>query len=454
MNNELKSYPQMKYTSIEWLGYIPQHWNCVKLGSKFRERRTKVSDKEYMPLSVTKHGIVPQLATAAKSNDGDNRKLVKNGDFVINSRSDRKGSSGLSKHNGSVSLINIVLAPHQIDPQYAHYLFKSNRFVEEYYRNGRGIVADLWTTRFYEMRNINIPIPSEPEQVQIVKYLDQQLIKINKFIKAKKKLIVALKEQRQAIINEAVTKGLDLNVKMKHSSLIWIGKMPNHWTEMKGKYLLKEVNCRSENGNEELLTVSHITGVSPRSQKNVTMFKAETIEGYKLCSVGDIAVNTMWAWMGAVAISEYDGVISPSYNVYRCITSDFNRKYLDLLLRVSSVVSEYKVRSIGLRPSRLRLYPNEFLSIKFPIPPINEQTEIVDFIHFRTSNLNNVIERIEAEIKLISEYKEALISDVVTGKVDVRNIAVEESGYEPIEDAELDEDLADEETLESEDGDE
>ena len=148
-------YKSMVEAPTGWLGSIPEHWECKKIGSLFSERKTKVSDADYPPLSVTKLGIVPQLANAAKSDSGDNRKLVCSGDFVINSRSDRKGSCGVSELAGSVSLINIVLTPRNSwDNKYVHYLMRSQPFSEEYYHYGRGIVADLWTTGYSEMKNI------------------------------------------------------------------------------------------------------------------------------------------------------------------------------------------------------------------------------------------------------------------------------------------------------------
>jgi type I restriction enzyme S subunit len=143
-----QKYPAYKVSGVEWLGEIPKHWELTRLGSYFEERKTKVSDKDYPPLSVTKQGILPQLDSAAKTNDGDNRKLVKKGDFVINSRSDRKGSSGIANEDGSVSLINIVMKPISIHPTFCNYLLKSNAFVEENNRIGHVIVADLWTTRY------------------------------------------------------------------------------------------------------------------------------------------------------------------------------------------------------------------------------------------------------------------------------------------------------------------
>ncbi|MEO6832572.1 MAG: hypothetical protein ABI169_10225, partial [Chitinophagaceae bacterium] len=161
---EIARYPAYKDSGVEWLGEVPEHWELIRLGTRFEERRTKVSDKDFPPLSVTKNGILPQLDNAAKSNDGDNRKLVKNGDFVINSRSDRKGSSGIAKADGSVSLINIVMEPRGINSIFCNYLLKSYVFVEEFYRMGHGIVADLWTTRYDEMKSITLGIPPLPEQ--------------------------------------------------------------------------------------------------------------------------------------------------------------------------------------------------------------------------------------------------------------------------------------------------
>ena len=208
----MKPYPEYKPTGLAWLPEIPKHWKSAKIRELFTERIQKASDKEFAPLSVSKGGIVPQIATVAKTDNGDNRKRVKVGDFVINSRSDRKGSSGISAYDGSVSLINIVLNPRaKENGRFLHYLLKSIPFTEEYYRNGRGIVADLWTTRYSEMKTISVPVPPADEQAQIVRYLDAMTAKINKLIRAKKRQIALLQEQKQAIINQAVTRGLDPN---------------------------------------------------------------------------------------------------------------------------------------------------------------------------------------------------------------------------------------------------
>lgn len=187
----MKRYPTYRPTDISWLAEIPTHWNLDKILSHFYFRSVKVSDKDYPALSVTKDGILPQLETAVKTDNGDNRKLVKKGDYVVNSRSDRKGSCGVSSYDGSVSLINHVLEPRNINISYVHFLMRSNDFVEEFYRMGRGIVADLWTTRFSEMKNIFIPIPPFAEQEQIVKYPETKTLRIDDYKRERERVTAA-----------------------------------------------------------------------------------------------------------------------------------------------------------------------------------------------------------------------------------------------------------------------
>lgn len=195
----------MKESGVKWIGMIPEHWKVNKIRSHFKERRVKVSDKDFQALSVAKIGIVPQLEDACKTDNGDNRKQVLKGDFVVNSRSDRKGSCGISPLDGSVSLINIVLRPFNILQEYVHYLFRSHNYIEEFYRNGRGIVADLWTTRYSEMRNIQIPVPPLAEQQEIVTYIEAKVANINQLCQAERSQIEKLKEYKQRLISDVVT---------------------------------------------------------------------------------------------------------------------------------------------------------------------------------------------------------------------------------------------------------
>lgn len=388
------------------------------------------------------------MATAVKTDAGDNRKLVCVGDFVINSRSDRKGSCGVSELDGSVSLINIVLTPRdQWNSRYVHYLMRCQAFSEEYYRNGRGIVSDLWTTRYSEMKSILLPIPPRDEQDQIVRFLDWKVATVNNLINLKKKQICVYEEVRKGIIASLVIRGLDDSIPKKDSGSQWLGSIPVTWKCLRGKYLFREIDQRSLTGEEELLTVSHITGITPRSEKNVTMFKSESLIGYKICKPGQIAANTMWMWQGAIAVSNYDGVISPSYNTYEQINNDYIPEYLDLLLRSKPLVDNYVVLSTGIRKSRLRLYPEKFLTILFPVPPLEDQQKIIASISERTTQIQDLVSAIQREISELQEFKSRLVTDVVRGKIDVRNIPIPDYEYVDEEPDTVD---SDEETEEQE----
>ena len=202
----LNPHVKMKTTNIPWLKEIPEHWEMSKISSHFRQRNEKVSDKDYPALSVSKQGVTPQLDNVALSNaEGASRKLVKVGDYAVNSRSDRKGSCGVSKYEGSVSLITIVLEPFNLNGEYVHYLFRSNPWVEEFYRNGRGIVADLWTTNYQMMKSMYMPVPPLSEQRSIVSYLDAKCAKIDKLIANVTKEIECIKEYKQRLISDVVT---------------------------------------------------------------------------------------------------------------------------------------------------------------------------------------------------------------------------------------------------------
>lgn len=197
---------KFKATNIPWLPEIPEHWEMSKVSSHFRQRNVKVSDKEYHALSVSKMGVTPQLDNVALSNaEGNSRKLVKIGDYAVNSRSDRKGSCGVSQYEGSVSLITIVLEPFDIDRGYVHYLFRSNPWIEEFYRNGRGIVADLWTTNYQMMKGMYLPIPPLSEQRAIVSYITERASKIDTLIEKLTKEIECVREYKQRLISDVVT---------------------------------------------------------------------------------------------------------------------------------------------------------------------------------------------------------------------------------------------------------
>lgn len=231
---------KMKDSSIEWIGEIPEEWEVGQIGQLYSERRTKVSDKDYPPLSVTMKGILPQLSTAAKTDAHDDRKLVCKGDFAINSRSDRRGSCGISEQDGSISLINTVLQPRgEMNPGYYNWLFHTSMFADEFYKWGHGIVDDLWTTGWSDMKKIGVPVPSKCEQKQLAEHLNFECSNIDTILSKTRSSIEEYKKLKQAVITQAVTKGVRGEREMKDSGVAWIGEILTTYSIFKLKYLLK-----------------------------------------------------------------------------------------------------------------------------------------------------------------------------------------------------------------------
>ena len=207
----------------------------------------------------------------------------------------------------------------------------------------------------------------------------------------------------------------------KDSALSWLGSIPAQWSEKRAKYYFKEVDERSQTGEETMLSVSHITGVTPRSQKNVTMFKAESNVGQKCCQPGDLIINTMWAWMSALGISNHYGIVSPAYGVYRPRNDrDYDNYYLDHLLRIERYRSEYICRSTGIRSSRLRLYPDKFLSMRMVCPPLSEQQAITRFLKAQDHLFRKFIHNKRRLIELLNEQKQNVINCAVSRGLDTK----------------------------------
>lgn len=264
--------------------------------------------------------------------------------------------------------------------------------------------------------SLRLPMPHAPEQRTIAKFLGRQTEKLDTLIVEKDRLLGLLAEKRRALITSAVTRGLDPDAPLKDSCIPWLGKIPKHWETERAKWLFHERDERSVTGEEELLSVSHLTGVTPRSEKDVNMFEAETTEGYKLCVAGDLVINTLWAWMGAMGVSKVNGIVSPAYNVYTP-GSRLDPTYVDAMVRMPIFAQEVIRYSKGVWSSRLRLYPEGLYEIYLPVPPLPEQREIVAYIQQETAKIDALRAAAERTIGLLKERRAALITEAVTGKI-------------------------------------
>ena len=408
---------EMQDSGLIWLGKIPTGWSLTNIGGLYAIRNEKVSDKDFPPLSVTNKGILPQLETAAKTNDGDNRKLVRIGDFAINSRSDRRGSCGISPYNGSVSLINIVMMPRkEMIPTYYEWLFHTTQFGDENYRWGHGIVDDLWTTGWQEMKKITIPMPPLDEQRRIADYLDAKCAEIDVLTADIQTQIDTLEQYKRSVITEAVTKGLEPDVEMKDSGIQWIGSMPAHWNCIRGKYILKYIQkpVREDDGVITCFRDGEVTLRSNRREDGFTMADKEI--GYQGIDVGDLVVHGMDGFAGAIGISDSRGKASPVLNV---LDTEQSKRYIMYFLRSMAYSDVFLALATGIRVRSCDLRWNKLSELFYPVPPLEEQEAIVDYIDSVLRRTDEVIAAKREQLSTLEAYKKSLIYEYVTGKKEV-----------------------------------
>lgn len=418
---------EMKDSGIAWIGVIPQDWQLSKIGSLYTQRNEKVSDKDYQPLSVTMQGILPQLATAAKTDDGDNRKLVRVGDFAINSRSDRRGSCGISPLDGSVSLINIILTPRTaMHPGYYNWLFHTTLFADEFYKWGHGIVADLWTTRWQEMKSITVPVPEYAEQERIAAFLDAECAEIDAVLEKTRASIEEYKKLKQAVITQAVTKGIRGDRPMKDSGIEWIGEIPAEWKVN----LIKNVATTGSGGTPESGNPSLYDGdinwicsydlkerPITKSERRLTQLGADSIAG-NVQLKGSVLV-AMYGGSGTIGNS---GILKCEAKTNQAICSiKFNNGYITDYFGfyyILSIRKYWMIFAVGTRKD-----PNISQDIvrKMPciLPPIAEQEEIVAYCNKACDQLDTLITKKQQYLTEIENYKKSLIYEYVTGKKEI-----------------------------------
>lgn len=419
---------EYKDSGISWIGNIPAKWCIDKIGSVYMERHTIVSDEEYEPLSVTKTGIVPQLDNAAKSDAHDKRKLVIAGDFVINSRSDRKGSSGISDLNGSVSLINTVLEPRSnMDNSYYNFVFKTDMFCDEFYKWGHGIVADLWTTRWTDMKNIYVPRPDLFEQQAIADYLDKECARIDDIVEKQRNIIEKLKKYKKSVITETVTKGLNPTAAMKDSGIEWIGEIPEHYKLSKLKYYARYITDGTHSTPEYVAEGTPFLSIKDISSgkldfsdtKYISLEQHQELSRHAPIEKGDI-LFTRIGTLGVSVIVDVDiafdifvsvGLLKPKDNI--------NINYLNYVMNSEYYYQYIQLVKAGGGTSAAKFNLFDVSNSPIIYPPLQEQTIIADYLDQKCSEIDSVIEKREKIVDLLTEYKKSLIYECVTGKKEV-----------------------------------
>ena len=421
----LQKYDSYKDSGVEWLGEIPSEWEVksLKYILSFTTGGTPSSH-----ISGYYDGNEPWVTIADIDGKYINKThfISKNGAKNANMILSPKGSLlySFKLSVGQVAFTSsdvytneaiISIHPHKnLNLNFWYYLLPI--FV---IKNANTNIYGAFLLNQDLIKNSTLLFPPFQEQQKIALFLDTKTQQLDKAIKQKEKLIKLLKERKQIVINEAVTKGLDKTVTMKDSGVEWLGEIPKHWEVNKLKYIFNEINKRSETGEEELLSLSKYKGVIPKSSLDERAGMAKTLIGYKKVYYNNLVINKMQAVNGLLAVSKIEGITSPDYSVYKVKSNQYNIDYYGLLLNQSIYLSEFKKVVTGVMEGFIRLYTDDLYNIIVQVPPKQEQKQIVNFIENQTSKIDNAIDLQQKQIDKLKEYKTSLIDSIVTGKVRV-----------------------------------
>lgn len=445
---ELAPYPEYKDSGVSWLGKIPAHWESQKLGKML----TPVSDRNRQDLPllsvVREKGVIKRNVSSKKENhnfipdDLSNYKVVKRSQFAMNKMKAWQGSYGVSDLDGIVSPAYFVFDLDGVGGKFFHLAVRSKAYVPFFAQASDGVRVGQWDLSQPRMREIPFFIPSVEEQTQIARFLDWKAAQINKFIRSKRRLIELLKEQKQNVINQAVTQGLDPNVKLKPSGVEWIGDIPEHWDATKLKRVVSFNPSKSE------------TRASPADEEKVVFLPMENISvnGDIDCSekrtLSEVWSGFTYFYRGDVVVAKITPCFENGKGAYLDrLESDFGFGTTELIvLRPKRAIDGAFLRFLTSTKQFLLLgeqymtgaagqqrISSDFVK-NYPIglPPIDEQLEILEHIQEKSAEIDQAITRAEREIELMREYRTRLISDVVTGQVDVRGIEVPEVAEEEL----------------------
>ena len=427
---ELKPYQECRDAGLPWLGQVPAHWGLVPNRGLVRRKKVLVGERhgDYRLLSLTKKGVVVRDISTGKgkfSSDMGTSQEVRSGDlvFCLFDVPETPRTVGLSGHDGMITG--------------AYTVFESvgrgsSEYFELFYRamDDRKLLSPLYsglrnTIPAERFLGTKTPQPPPDEQAAIVRFLDWANGRLERAIRAKRKVIALLGEQKQAIIHRAVTRGLDPSVPVKPSGIPWLGDIPQHWEVRRIKHLLREVDARSSTGSEPLLSMRMHHGLVLFSEHFTRPPQATTLVGFKIVRPGQFVVNRMQAGNGVIFASALTGLVSPDYAVFDPI-GDANVDFLGDLFRSRKVRAKFRAESKGLGTGTsgfLRLYNDRLGAIHVALPPCEEQGTIVKGLALELSGVIAAISRLEREIDLLREYRTRLVADVVTGKLDVRDAA-------------------------------
>ncbi|EDS10953.1 restriction endonuclease subunit S [Anaerotruncus colihominis] len=430
----MSKYESYKPIEELWLTQIPDSWEDIKIKFLFSERSEKGYPDEPLLVASQNMGVVPKGVygnrTVQATKDLHLLKLVRVGDFVISLRS-FQGGIEYAYYQGIISPAYTIMVPKQkIVPGYFRYLAKSRLFIELLQLCVTGI-REGQNIDYGKLKNHLIPVPPSEEQDQIVRYLDWQTSKVNRLINAKKRIISLLEEQQQATIAYVVTRGLDQNAELMDSGIDYIGKVPAHWKVLLNHRIYKE-KSRKFGEEETVLSLSQKDGLLPYENMKERSLHTASYENWKLVFPNDLVLNRFKAHLGVFFSSNYRGIVTFHYGVYEPVMK-ISSKYYEALYHTPEFRRVFASKSNGMTVGLQNLSNTNFYSVYTVYPPHEEQCQIVCKIKEIEEKYRDLIAKINQEIDCLHEYRTRLISDVVTGQIDVRNIEVPD--FEMVEEA-------------------
>ncbi len=423
----MRRYESYKDSGVEWLGEVPSHWEISSLGKIL----LSVSEKNRpdLPLlSITRElGVIERDTEDQDSNhnfipdDLSNYKILKKGQFGMNKMKAWQGSYGVSDFTGIVSPAYYIFDfIKSINPQFFHWAIRSKIYVSFFGSASDGVRIGQWDLSKSRMKSIPFIIPSNDEQQKIAQFLDDKTAKIDQAVDLVEKQIALLKEHKQILIQNAVTRGLNPDVPLKDSGVEWIGQVPEHWeVSSLGKMLLPV--SEKNKPNLPLLSITRELGVIERDvedQESNHNFIPDDLSNYKVLKEGQFGMNKMKAWQGSYGVSRFTGIVSPAYYIFDFIKS-VNSRFFHWAIRSKIYISFFGSASDGVRIGQWDLSKSRMKSIPFIIPSYTEQVQIADYLDQQAAKIDQTIALKTAHIEKLKEYKSVLINDVVTGKVRV-----------------------------------
>jgi type I restriction enzyme S subunit len=420
MDSGLKPYPGYKKTELLWLDSVPEHWELKKIKHLFTERVEKGYPEEPLLAATQTKGVVPknlyESRTVTAEKDLHLLKLVKVGDFVISLRS-FQGGIEYAYYQGIISPAYTVIVPNsEINRGYFRHLAKSRLFLELLKLCVTGI-REGQNIDYGMLRDSDIPLPPKEEQDQIVRYLDSKLAKINRYIKNRQKIIELLKEKIEYYV---YFDGESFNPTIK----LWDISFPKKWNMVKANRIFQEVNIKNQ-PDKDLLAVTQDRGVLYKNEcEQNYVSPSGDLSGLKLVRENDYIIS-LRSFQGGIEFSNIEGIVSPAYNIF-CLRTQFNqesyRMYYKYLFKTRAFIVLLNTLVAGIRDGKNISY-SDFSQLLMPVPPVEHVEKLMKLI----KDYESIKGLFEKELPLLNEYRTSLISAVVTGKVDVRNIEVEDS---------------------------